>query len=807
MSANPSSPATARVYVYDKDTKQESKYTVTPSPKGFRITGIDRNTVTVRLDTAVLTVQTEDEKPVIVGLYDYNGLAFAIGRGLLRDRVKTRFGRAEGEHEHVSVNLEMWAINGTRRAIGTRVHAQWRRLIDVADPRVRGVVKALAVLGSHTKWSIAWEPALYAPAHASLVDDIIRYRACAMACQAIEGTIEAVVESRLRASDAYAVISEAMGPTWTVSLQSRCARSTIKDDSAVALSFLHDWRQAYAHHGVLTAGMRATIEMMPGRVSIRALSDLRQGPTTRQLRTRLEFLAQAHANNLCQAWGIPTGYIEALRTASDAELRRAHRAYKKAHNDMSTLARWACVTNFLNEIQGLWGPADDASTPLAAVAARAIPPTKNTDERSPNPIAKPTLGRQARILAAIIGNDDLAAWPEMWEERYAFLRKDIASLPAASIAAANAVSLVEGRAQDRLATHPAIKGLVASCGANASLSIFPGYTSNTIGIDIIPGVSCSVSAAWADDTSSVVRGHVLDALCAWETLYAHGANQVASRSVRRTLGALCDDVPVRGVPLLRLYPLPRPVLDPIEQVLVFAYLERKGRYNAVVSEDLDRVFYFATRADVALAMTRYATHARDDVAMEPTKVDDVRRLVDLLCDDPESIGHRGKLPALAELSAVWHRTLDGQRRQRDSLQAHLSDDTKVALPPKPLPDDPQVTFLPTVGAIRQEGSTHHMGHCIGSMAFEAMRGACFLFHTEHQASGTRASTQVTWQGRAAQSYGPKNTVNAASKWATDYLTAWVASGDGWTPVAPRFENIGYSTDAGVANDFGDDLPF
>jgi PcfJ-like protein len=89
-------------------------------------------------------------------------------------------------------------------------------------------------------------------------------------------------------------------------------------------------------------------------------------------------------------------------------------------------------------------------------------------------------------------------------------------------------------------------------------------------------------------------------------------------------------------------------------------------------------------------------------------------------------------------------------------------------PPIPLPGQPNVVFLDTVGAVTREGERMH--HCIASYIPRAVAGNCFLFHVDY--AGEQASVEVNPWGQVTQAFGPSNKRNVAAQWGRRVLGSW-----------------------------------
>ena len=88
--------------------------------------------------------------------------------------------------------------------------------------------------------------------------------------------------------------------------------------------------------------------------------------------------------------------------------------------------------------------------------------------------------------------------------------------------------------------------------------------------------------------------------------------------------------------------------------------------------------------------------------------------------------------------------------------------------PIPLPHEPDIRFLSTVGELCTEGE--HRRNCVASCAEMAVRGDCYVFHASR--AGGEATTEVDRAGRVVQASGPRNTRNSTPRWAERALNCW-----------------------------------
>jgi hypothetical protein len=211
--------------------------------------------------------------------------------------------------------------------------------------------------------------------------------------------------------------------------------------------------------------------------------------------------------------------------------------------------------------------------------------------------------------------------------------------------------------------------------------------------------------------------------------------------------------------------LTRPFTDRVELLTVLLYVS-----NYYVGYDdanppylnLD-IFLNARRTQIREALSRVAEANHRKLSL---KTRHLKLMVDMLSDFPEA--HKGNIVGLSDKSIAWHRQIEQDIMQR--RVGNLGLTTATALPPAylPLPVEPNIKFLATVREILEEGI--YMQHCIASYATQAVQGRAYLFHVEY--AGEEASVMLDGAGRVVQSYGPRNQVNKASRWAEQALKQW-----------------------------------
>jgi hypothetical protein len=261
-------------------------------------------------------------------------------------------------------------------------------------------------------------------------------------------------------------------------------------------------------------------------------------------------------------------------------------------------------------------------------------------------------------------------------------------------------------------------------------------------------------------TDAASEAALLDALRDWRGLFSPTGR--AYRTLNRTLMGAASGVPPELLCRLRRIELPRPYTDPLE---LTTFLLAHGAYDGVerprVAESHLRAIARANAAQIRAAVARIAHQL--ELRARSRRPADLERALAILADYPEP--YHGPLPGLVERALRWHRVAPDLRAEVACLGG-LSMPTRR--PPVALPDDPRIVFLPTVGAVVEEGE--RMRHCVGSYARRAVTGSCYLFHVEYK--GASATVQVDRDGRVAQACGPRNARNPATTWGSRRLGNW-----------------------------------
>lgn len=162
----------------------QSKYQFTEYPDGFTITAPQRVPVRVTLCPTGFRVKVEGliqlmlfpeldaegEPPLAASLPQYQRLVHAVTETVMSKWTSPRGGESRWP-------IEKWAREKTRRALGGRIHEQWRRLTAKADPVIWSVQKAIFAAAPFSDVPLLHAPGLYEDPY--LASDIRSYRAAA----------------------------------------------------------------------------------------------------------------------------------------------------------------------------------------------------------------------------------------------------------------------------------------------------------------------------------------------------------------------------------------------------------------------------------------------------------------------------------------------------------------------------------------------------------------------------------------------------------------------------------------------------
>jgi hypothetical protein len=253
-------------------------------------------------------------------------------------------------------------------------------------------------------------------------------------------------------------------------------------------------------------------------------------------------------------------------------------------------------------------------------------------------------------------------------------------------------------------------------------------------------------------------GRALEMMENWRGLFSPTGEPY--RSLDRTLMRMPGGVPCRSVPYIKLVRLREPV--PSRLGLATLALYEKERLRRGIRRRNEAVFLSAPPDRIARAARLVGEHIRSSLRTRTTE--DLAFLVRFLMDYPDD--HDGNIVGLAEKSVRWHR--EAAHREAERIAERLGGVHETAPPPIPLPREPEIRFLSTVGDLCAEGE--HMRNCVATYAEMAVRGGCYVFHASRR--GEEATVEVDRAGRVVQASGPRNTGNSTSRWAERALNRW-----------------------------------
>lgn len=181
--------------------------------------------------------------------------------------------------------------------------------------------------------------------------------------------------------------------------------------------------------------------------------------------------------------------------------------------------------------------------------------------------------------------------------------------------------------------------------------------------------------------------------------------------------------------------------------------ENERRFYRIISE--------STEEDIKRGMELVSGHLERNLQMNSSGI---REYIRYIYDYPHR--YYGTLEGLTRQAIEWHE----QMARIDTIKADpsLDLDQKTCHPPILPPQDDNIKFLSTVKEIIDEGK--QLKHCVASYAEKACQGDYFLFRVT--LSKSRATTLVDRKGNVVQSYGPKNSHNAASAYGRKILDKW-----------------------------------
>lgn len=282
-------------------TATKSKYEIEERPDGFVVRAVDRNTVFVDLRETGFNIETtsrwrqlallpdsylqscrEDAPCNRLGLCEYRRLCHLVCDSLMSDWQ----GRKDGA---APIKIRLWAQKQTQKALGRRLHQQWKRLIARVDPRILGVQRAVFATSFRAP-QLLHDVSLYA--QNDFVRDIQQYRAAAH----------------------------------LVDITSQYAETPLLHvpRSVECLSALNDWQEAYAVEGKRYRSLSRTLMNLPGNMPSGVVATLRRVHLERPITDRLELLTLLLARQESfQPIGYPQNWTRLFQHVRRAEILAA----------------------------------------------------------------------------------------------------------------------------------------------------------------------------------------------------------------------------------------------------------------------------------------------------------------------------------------------------------------------------------------------------------------------------------------------------------------------------------------------------
>ena len=258
----------------DRQNRPESKYKFTEHRFGFSIEAPNRCPMTVQLVPTGFVVRPRVPRQLFLfqpsdqqwplpsaNLIHYRRLVQQIAEGLM-----SRWRPPNGAPPLDEVKRR--AISNTARAIGHRVHTQWKRLRDKSDPRVVQTQKAVFATGRFDP-RILHEPTLYRDQY--LMRDIQKYRAAA----SLVGIADLLYQRRQEQQ----------------ARESFDAADADDTDFEQVVAYISDWQSVCSPTGRSYRSLRRTLMRLPGRVPPTLLRKLTDVHLERPVTDRVELIS------------------------------------------------------------------------------------------------------------------------------------------------------------------------------------------------------------------------------------------------------------------------------------------------------------------------------------------------------------------------------------------------------------------------------------------------------------------------------------------------------------------------------------
>jgi hypothetical protein len=260
----------------------DSKYRFAETERGFVVDAPDRDRVAVELmpDGTLFHLDSLNTCGEF-GLYQYYQLSASIARGLMNGwKPPEREGRKDFP------GLHRWVIKQTAKSIGKRVHAQWKRLLTLANPDAVAVQRAVWA-ATFCNYGLSLHPGLYRVGNEYLIRDIIKYRAAAIASVEIEKLAHAATQTKIHNSpEAHALRQLADRLGVEIAITPGVRARPLED----AIEVMCDWRALFSPTGQDYRSLNRTLMNLPGGIPAGMLANLVYVELERPLTDRTELL-------------------------------------------------------------------------------------------------------------------------------------------------------------------------------------------------------------------------------------------------------------------------------------------------------------------------------------------------------------------------------------------------------------------------------------------------------------------------------------------------------------------------------------
>jgi hypothetical protein len=236
-----------------------SKYRIVERPRSFLIEGDERVPVCVTIGKTGFYIERAGERQLRLfpefpdtSLIAYRALVDGIVQRLMSD-----WSPPEGKRSGWGVH--QWALAQTKRAIASRIYAEWQRLIAKACPQVVAAQKAVFA-ASYQHCPLLLDDDFYQDP--LLVGDVVKYRAAA----AIVPLVEELLEQEGDGTDPLPGFDQ-------------------------LLEGLHDWQALLSPSRQRYRSLSRTLMALPGGIPAGLLTYLREITLERPVRDRVELIA------------------------------------------------------------------------------------------------------------------------------------------------------------------------------------------------------------------------------------------------------------------------------------------------------------------------------------------------------------------------------------------------------------------------------------------------------------------------------------------------------------------------------------